>query len=166
MRLKELLLLLLLLAVMAAELKVQNAPGTGTQALWRSKPKVAYGMKLCGCEFICAIIFICGGSQWKRLSGDCRVEEEPLLDGGLSVDAPEDSKDECVNLELRDLGEQDHSTPAQQGPSDPPAEEDGRPTQPDSNPETRAKLVPARLPEIAATPESMALEQVAPAAEL
>ncbi|KAF4802966.1 hypothetical protein TURU_019330 [Turdus rufiventris] len=28
----------------------------------------AYGVKLCGREFIRAVIFTCGGSRWKRLS--------------------------------------------------------------------------------------------------
>lgn len=29
-----------------------------------------YGMKLCGREFIRAVIFTCGGSRWRRSLGD------------------------------------------------------------------------------------------------
>uniref|UniRef100_A0A3Q2YGU0 Insulin-like domain-containing protein n=1 Tax=Hippocampus comes TaxID=109280 RepID=A0A3Q2YGU0_HIPCM len=29
-----------------------------------------YGMKLCGREFIRAVIFTCGGSRWRRSIGD------------------------------------------------------------------------------------------------
>uniref|UniRef100_A0A8C2Z3S4 Insulin n=1 Tax=Cyclopterus lumpus TaxID=8103 RepID=A0A8C2Z3S4_CYCLU len=29
-----------------------------------------YGVKLCGREFIRAVIFTCGGSRWKRSTGD------------------------------------------------------------------------------------------------
>ncbi|KAL8203192.1 UNVERIFIED_CONTAM: hypothetical protein K2H54_044313 [Gekko kuhli] len=92
MRLKEPLLLLLLLAV-AAELKAQNALGTGAQELRGSKPKGAYGMKLCGREFIRAVIFICGGSRWKRLSEDRGAEEEPLLGGGARAEVLQSNSD-------------------------------------------------------------------------
>ncbi|XP_068607033.1 relaxin-3-like [Brachionichthys hirsutus] len=33
-------------------------------------PPSFYGMKLCGREFIRAVIFTCGGSRWRRSAGD------------------------------------------------------------------------------------------------
>ncbi|CAL8358309.1 unnamed protein product [Boreogadus saida] len=38
-----------------------------------------YGVKLCGREFIRAVIFTCGGSRWRRSLGDSGVtaEEDP-----------------------------------------------------------------------------------------
>lgn len=82
MRLKEPLLLLFLLA--AEELNAQGAVGAGAQAPRGSGPKGEYEMKLCGRDFIRALIFICGGSRWKRLS-ERRGAEEPWLGGGASV---------------------------------------------------------------------------------
>ncbi|XP_030325695.1 relaxin-3-like [Strigops habroptila] len=38
-----------------------------------------YGMKLCGREFIRAVIFTCGGSRWKRLSA-LAMEPTPATD--------------------------------------------------------------------------------------
>ncbi|PKU39348.1 relaxin-3-like [Limosa lapponica baueri] len=35
---------------------------------WRGPAGDGYGVKLCGREFIRAVIFTCGGSRWKRLS--------------------------------------------------------------------------------------------------
>uniref|UniRef100_A0A1A8L8W8 Relaxin-3 n=2 Tax=Nothobranchius TaxID=28779 RepID=A0A1A8L8W8_9TELE len=38
-----------------------------------------YGVKLCGREFIRAVIFTCGGSRWKRsLRGPADVPEDPF----------------------------------------------------------------------------------------
>ncbi|XP_007952559.1 relaxin-3 [Orycteropus afer afer] len=52
---KRTLLLLLAVWVLAGELWLQ--------AEARAAP---YGIKLCGREFIRAVIFICGGSRWRR----------------------------------------------------------------------------------------------------
>ncbi|XP_006874343.1 PREDICTED: relaxin-3 [Chrysochloris asiatica] len=52
---KRTLLLLLAVWVLAGELWLQ--------AEARAAP---YGVKLCGREFIRAVIFICGGSRWRR----------------------------------------------------------------------------------------------------
>ncbi|KAK0143847.1 Relaxin-3 [Merluccius polli] len=38
----------------------------------------SYGVKLCGREFIRAVIFTCGGSRWKRSLGST---EEPSAEG-------------------------------------------------------------------------------------
>ncbi|XP_054843574.1 relaxin-3-like [Eublepharis macularius] len=73
MRLKKPLLLLLLLA--AAGLNGRDAPAAGAEALSESHPNGEYGIKLCGREFIRAVIFICGGSRWKRLSESSGAEE-------------------------------------------------------------------------------------------
>ncbi|CAL8269223.1 relaxin-3b isoform X2 [Gadus morhua] len=42
-------------------------------------PPSFYGVKLCGREFIRAVIFTCGGSRWRRSLGDSGVmgEEDP-----------------------------------------------------------------------------------------
>uniref|UniRef100_A0A452DPQ2 Relaxin-3 n=1 Tax=Capra hircus TaxID=9925 RepID=A0A452DPQ2_CAPHI len=52
---RHLVLLLLALGVLAGEL----LPRTEAQA-------TPYGVKLCGREFIRAVIFTCGGSRWRR----------------------------------------------------------------------------------------------------
>lgn len=41
-----------------------GAQGVGGAALVRD-----YGVKLCGREFIRAVIFTCGGSRWRRTGG-------------------------------------------------------------------------------------------------
>ncbi|RLW05329.1 hypothetical protein DV515_00005266 [Chloebia gouldiae] len=41
-----------------------------------------YGVKLCGREFIRAVIFTCGGSRWKRLS---LLAVEPAAGAGLVI---------------------------------------------------------------------------------
>ncbi|XP_029996060.1 relaxin-3a [Sphaeramia orbicularis] len=38
----------------------------------------AYGVKLCGREFIRAVIFTCGGSRWKRSLRSADVSEDPF----------------------------------------------------------------------------------------
>ncbi|XP_008327909.1 relaxin-3a [Cynoglossus semilaevis] len=38
----------------------------------------AYGVKLCGREFIRAVIFTCGGSRWKRSLSSTDVSEDPF----------------------------------------------------------------------------------------
>ncbi|XP_066460341.1 relaxin-3-like [Eleutherodactylus coqui] len=52
-----LLAALLLLSALPGELQGQRSPVTASD----------YGVKLCGREFIRAVIFTCGGSRWKRL---------------------------------------------------------------------------------------------------
>ncbi|XP_056378103.1 prorelaxin H2 [Hyla sarda] len=49
--------LLMLVTAMPGELRGQRSPATASE----------YGVKLCGREFIRAVIFACGGSRWKRL---------------------------------------------------------------------------------------------------
>ncbi|CAN9509895.1 unnamed protein product [Ophioblennius macclurei] len=39
-----------------------------------------YGVKLCGREFIRAVIFTCGGSRWRRSVGDSAVMREEAFD--------------------------------------------------------------------------------------
>nr|XP_057921231.1 relaxin-3b isoform X2 [Doryrhamphus excisus] len=39
-----------------------------------------YGMKLCGREFIRAVIFTCGGSRWKRSIGDSALIGDDQFD--------------------------------------------------------------------------------------
>ncbi|KAM6939943.1 relaxin-3b [Xenentodon cancila] len=39
-----------------------------------------YGVKLCGREFIRAVIFTCGGSRWRRSIGKSALFEEETLD--------------------------------------------------------------------------------------
>ncbi|KAM4603523.1 relaxin-3b [Polymixia lowei] len=39
-----------------------------------------YGVKLCGREFIRAVIFTCGGSRWKRSIGDSGVTGDVAFD--------------------------------------------------------------------------------------
>ncbi|KAG7243625.1 hypothetical protein INR49_011182 [Caranx melampygus] len=38
----------------------------------------SYGVKLCGREFIRAVIFTCGGSRWKRSLKSTDVSEDPF----------------------------------------------------------------------------------------
>ncbi|XP_062410644.1 prorelaxin H1 [Sardina pilchardus] len=47
-----------------------------------------YGVKLCGREFIRAVIFTCGGSRWKRaldLDSILRRDSDPIQLGSLTV---------------------------------------------------------------------------------
>lgn len=39
-----------------------------------------YGVKLCGREFIRAVIFTCGGSRWRRSGGDSALTGEEAFD--------------------------------------------------------------------------------------
>ncbi|XP_077201056.1 relaxin-3-like [Paroedura picta] len=81
------LLLLLLLAAAAAE-------PTGQEAL-RGRSGGG-GVKLCGREFIRAVIYTCGGSRWKRLS------QEPLLGGGAGAEFLQSNSDKGMeNLKLQ-----------------------------------------------------------------
>ncbi|XP_004688749.1 PREDICTED: relaxin-3 [Condylura cristata] len=76
---KQPLLLLLAVWVLAGELWLR--------AEARATP---YGVKLCGREFIRAVIFTCGGSRWKRSDilahdaiGDAFPETDPDADSDL-----------------------------------------------------------------------------------
>jgi len=58
-----------LLCAAAALLSVAVPGQPGAQgALVPAGDGDGYGVKLCGREFIRAVIFTCGGSRWKRLS--------------------------------------------------------------------------------------------------
>ncbi|XP_077331164.1 relaxin-3-like [Lithobates pipiens] len=59
--------LFILASALAGELRGQRSPVSGTE----------YGVKLCGREFIRAVIFTCGGSRWKR------IPEEEQRESGL-----------------------------------------------------------------------------------
>ncbi|KAG8595607.1 hypothetical protein GDO81_001571 [Engystomops pustulosus] len=52
--------LLMLVSALPGELRGQRSPVAASE----------YGVKLCGREFIRAVIFACGGSRWKRLQQD------------------------------------------------------------------------------------------------
>ncbi|KAM6148367.1 relaxin-3 [Erethizon dorsatum] len=73
------LLLLLLLAVWTRS--GQRVPGAEARA-------APYGVKLCGREFIRAVIFTCGGSRWRRAGAP---EHEAAADAFESVDSNADS---------------------------------------------------------------------------
>ncbi|CAI5675166.1 relaxin-3a [Oreochromis niloticus] len=49
-----------------------------------------YGVKLCGREFIRAVIFTCGGSRWKRSLGSLDASEDPFT-------SPQDELSESLN---------------------------------------------------------------------
>nr|XP_020657208.1 relaxin-3-like [Pogona vitticeps] len=69
MGLKKELLLLLLATTLPAERNCQGAPERVEAAAGLESPgRGEYGVKLCGREFIRAVIFTCGGSRWKRIS--------------------------------------------------------------------------------------------------
>ncbi|XP_048198374.1 relaxin-3 [Perognathus longimembris pacificus] len=81
----SLLLLLLLAWALAGDL----AWGTEARA-------VPYGVKLCGREFIRAVIFTCGGSRWRRsdflgdMFSDADSEAEGMaVEGNEAVDSSE-----------------------------------------------------------------------------
>ncbi|XP_063311174.1 relaxin-3-like [Pelobates fuscus] len=79
--------LLLLVAHLPRELRAQRSQSGGSE----------YGVKLCGREFIRAVIFTCGGSRWKRLSvGD---EESP----GYRSRAADRIMQDFNNKELNEL---------------------------------------------------------------
>ncbi|XP_066565579.1 relaxin-3 [Amia ocellicauda] len=56
-------------------------------ALGSERPPPSYGVKLCGREFIRAVIFTCGGSRWRRTT---RGSADLSLDS-FSPDVPEAS---------------------------------------------------------------------------
>ncbi|XP_039108242.1 relaxin-3 [Hyaena hyaena] len=72
---RSLLLLLLAVWVLAGEL------GLSTEA--RAAP---YGVKLCGREFIRAVIFTCGGSRWRRTDILAHEATDPDSDTDSELD--------------------------------------------------------------------------------
>ncbi|KAJ3600652.1 hypothetical protein NHX12_031630 [Muraenolepis orangiensis] len=56
-------------AVLAVCLLVVGVRGMGSPS---------YGVKLCGREFIRAVIFTCGGSRWKRSLGSTEEDQDEL----------------------------------------------------------------------------------------
>ncbi|XP_007532474.1 relaxin-3 [Erinaceus europaeus] len=67
------------------------AGGPGLQAEARGAP---YGVKLCGREFIRAVIFTCGGSRWRRAQ---LLDHEALVEAFPEADTDMDSQmDEAV----------------------------------------------------------------------
>ncbi|XP_075787744.1 relaxin-3-like [Pelodiscus sinensis] len=89
----------LLLAALPAGLGAQGAPVAAAAAAppRGSGPGGEYGVKLCGREFIRAVIFTCGGSRWKRLS----LQAEEPRPGADSSQAT--SNKELENLKLQSV---------------------------------------------------------------
>ncbi|XP_044876293.1 relaxin-3-like [Mauremys mutica] len=87
----------LLLAGLPAELGAQGAPDAAAvpRGGGGAGPGGEYGVKLCGREFIRAVIFTCGGSRWKRLA----LQAEEPLPGADSSQAT--SNKELENLKLQ-----------------------------------------------------------------
>ncbi|XP_044142837.1 prorelaxin H2 [Bufo gargarizans] len=71
--------LLMLAAALPGELRGQRSPAAASE----------YGVKLCGREFIRAVIFACGGSRWKRLQ-----QEDGTGPGYRSTDTLQDSRNQ------------------------------------------------------------------------
>ncbi|XP_075047480.1 relaxin-3-like [Mixophyes fleayi] len=84
-------LLLMLIPALPGELRGQRSPAAASD----------YGVKLCGREFIRAVIFTCGGSRWKRLSLEQEEEEERRSPGYRGRD--EDALQDTTNKELNQL---------------------------------------------------------------
>ncbi|KAE8632954.1 hypothetical protein XENTR_v10001726 [Xenopus tropicalis] len=82
---------LLLVAHLLGEMSAQRSPGAAGE----------YGVKLCGREFIRAVIFTCGGSRWKRLSVAKEESGERRRDvpthWGRGADTMQDSLNEEMN---------------------------------------------------------------------
>ncbi|XP_029364945.1 relaxin-3a [Echeneis naucrates] len=57
-----------------------------------------YGVKLCGREFIRAVIFTCGGSRWKR-----SLRSTDVLDGPFSSHQDDSLEDLSQNLVVENL---------------------------------------------------------------
>nr|XP_028568390.1 prorelaxin H1 [Podarcis muralis] len=72
MRLRRLLPVLLLL--LTTEQTFRSSPAAGASA---SPQDGEYAVKLCGREFIRAVIFTCGGSRWRRVA-ERTTEQAPL----------------------------------------------------------------------------------------
>ncbi|KAG7223785.1 hypothetical protein INR49_026468 [Caranx melampygus] len=53
-----------------------------------------YGVKLCGREFIRAVIFTCGGSRWRRSIGDSALIGEEAFDPWVKNPIPQLTSDQ------------------------------------------------------------------------
>ncbi|KAM4584387.1 relaxin-3b [Odontesthes bonariensis] len=53
-----------------------------------------YGVKLCGREFIRAVIFTCGGSRWRRGAGDSALIGEENFDPWNTNTIPQQTSDQ------------------------------------------------------------------------
>ncbi|XP_029469546.1 relaxin-3-like [Rhinatrema bivittatum] len=64
-----------------------------------------YGVKLCGREFIRAVIYTCGGSRWKRLWAEAVPRELPPQPGSgrRSGDSTQTYNKELDNLKLQSI---------------------------------------------------------------
>ncbi|KAM4709071.1 relaxin-3-like [Discoglossus pictus] len=85
-----------LLILLPGEIRGQRGPAGG------GGPVGEYGVKLCGREFIRAVIFTCGGSRWKRLSldeedGGERRREGPAYRRRGGTDAMQTSTNKELN---------------------------------------------------------------------
>ncbi|XP_010611722.1 relaxin-3 isoform X2 [Fukomys damarensis] len=80
---RALLLLLLLLLVM-------RVPGAQARA-------TAYGVKLCGREFIRAVIFTCGGSRWRRMDSLAHEAADAFEDVDSNGDSLAGELDDAVD---------------------------------------------------------------------
>ncbi|KAM4750175.1 relaxin-3b [Anableps anableps] len=56
-----------------------------------------YGVKLCGREFIRAVIFTCGGSRWRRSVEDSALIGEEILDPWRTNPIPQVSEQDPTN---------------------------------------------------------------------
>ncbi|XP_043970341.1 relaxin-3b [Gambusia affinis] len=56
-----------------------------------------YGVKLCGREFIRAVIFTCGGSRWRRSVEDSGLMGEEILDPWQANSIPQLSEQDPAN---------------------------------------------------------------------
>ncbi|XP_015251843.1 PREDICTED: relaxin-3 [Cyprinodon variegatus] len=56
-----------------------------------------YGVKLCGREFIRAVIFTCGGSRWRRRVEDTALIGEKILDPWRTNSIPQPSEQDHPN---------------------------------------------------------------------
>ncbi|KAM4807966.1 relaxin-3-like [Rhinophrynus dorsalis] len=84
---------LLLLSHLPRYQGVQRSQGVGGE----------YGVKLCGREFIRAVIFTCGGSRWKRLSLEGEESEEKRVDRPTYQRKTEDAMEDSSNKERHQL---------------------------------------------------------------
>ncbi|XP_061485348.1 relaxin-3-like [Rhineura floridana] len=100
------LLLLLLATGLPAELNGQSSPALGAATPRGSGPIPGgdYAVKLCGREFIRAVIFTCGGSRWKRIAAQQREAEEAPLPAGARAEFLQTSSDEGLeNIKLQSV---------------------------------------------------------------
>ncbi|MED6264176.1 hypothetical protein CHARACLAT_012168 [Characodon lateralis] len=63
-----------------------------------------YGVKLCGREFIRAVIFTCGGSRWRRSIEDSALIGEEILDPWRTNSIPQLSDQDPANSQGMNAG--------------------------------------------------------------